>query len=274
LGDNPKTFAAEDDDQFDGERLLESCANGASVILSTSTFSDFKSLLLPVNRGSIDAVLTRDFFDDFYTIYINSPEALNFNDDMRCDPIEISCGLATTIGTSNLFMDNFETQTNNTPVSGNGWTNFTAAGSRSWQVYTSTGSNPSLGKSVRIDSFGSNDASTIGWLITPPIDLDAQDGVTLRFKTSNSFSDGSTLDVLFSKDWDGTTAGIANATWGIIADAYVTQDSDAFGSWFPSGNVDLSCETGTIHIAFKYVGSGQSTFDGTYELDDVSIDAL
>ena len=62
---NTTTFASESNDSFDGERLLESCATGSSVILSTSTFSDFKSLSLPANRGSIDGILTRDFFDDF-----------------------------------------------------------------------------------------------------------------------------------------------------------------------------------------------------------------
>ncbi|WAC00826.1 hypothetical protein N7U66_11115 [Lacinutrix neustonica] len=39
------------------------------------------------------------------------------------------------------------------------------------------------------------------------------------------------------------------------------------------GNVDLSCGTGVIHIAFKYTGSGDQSSDGTYELDDISIDA-
>ena len=273
LGDNPKTFAAEDDDQFDGERLLESCAGSSSVILSTSTFSDFKSLLLPSNRGSIDGVLTRDFFDDFYTIYINSPAAINFNNEMRCDPIEIACGLTTTIGANNLFMDNFETQTLNSLITGNGWTNFIEAGSEGWEAYTATGSNASLGRSARVGSFNSGDVSTIAWLITPAINLDANTGTTLRFKTSNSFADGSSMQVLASDNWDGTTAGITTATWGIISDAYITQDSDSFSTWFPSGNVDLSCASGTIHIAFKYQGSGQSDFDGTYELDDISIDA-
>ena len=85
--------------------------------------------------------------------------------------------------------------------------------------------------------------------------------------------DGSTLEVLFSKDWDGTVAGIASATWGVVSDAYVTEDDDFFGAWFESGIVDLSCETGQIYLAFKYVGSGDSDSDGTYELDFVSIDA-
>lgn len=270
---DPKTFAAEDDDQFDGERLLESCTEGTSVILSTSTFADFKSLLLPANRGSIDGILTRDFFDDFYTIYLNTPEGINFDNDTRCDPIELSCGLATTVGANNLFFENFETQTVNTLVSGNGWTNFIEAGTEGWEVYTATGTNASLGKSARMGSFNSGDVSSVGWLITPSINLDANSGVTLRYKTSNSFADGSTMQVLFSNDWDGTPSGIRSATWGIVKDGYITQDSDNFGTWFNSGIVDLSCASGTIYIAFKYVGSGQSSFDGTYELDDISIDA-
>ncbi len=273
LGNNPKTFAAEDDDQFDGERLLESCTEGTSVILSTSTFADFKSLNLPANRGSIDGILTRDFFDDFYTIYLNSPEGINFDNDLRCDPIELSCGLAATVGSNNLFMDSFETQTVNTLISGNGWTNFIEAGTEGWEAYTLGGTNASLGKSARMGSFGSGDASSIGWLITPAINLDNNTGVTLRYKTSNSFADGSTMQVLFSNDWNGTPSGITSANWGIVSDGYIVQDSDFFGTWFNSGNVDLSCGTGTIHIAFKYVGSGQPAFDGTYELDDISIDA-
>lgn len=41
-----------------------------------------------------------------------------------------------------------------------------------------------------------------------------------------------------------------------------------------SGNVDLSCVSGTIYIAFKYTGSGQGTFDGIYELDEISVDYM
>jgi len=273
LGDDLKTFAAEDTDQFDGERVLESCANSSSVILSTSTFSDFKSLLLPANRGTIDGILTRDFFDEFYTLVLNSPEDINFTNDVRCDPIELSCGLASTTGATNLFEDDFETQSTNSLISGNGWTNFIEAGTEGWEAYTQTGTNSSQGISARVGSFNSNDASSVAWLITPQIDLDANSGVTLNFETSNSFSDGSTMEVLFSSDWDGTEAGITTATWGILSDAYVTDDDDFFGDWFESGIVDLSCADGQIYIAFKYVGSGNSDFDGTYELDFVSIDA-
>jgi hypothetical protein len=80
------------------------------------------------------------------------------------------------------------------------------------------------------------------------------------------------MEVLYSLDWDGTEANITSATWGVLSAAYVVKDTDSFVPWFNSGNVDLTCANGTIYIAFKYTGSGQDSFDGVYELDEVSID--
>ena len=98
------------------------------------------------------------------------------------------------------------------------------------------------------------------------------DGDTLRFTPSPRFADSSFMEVLYSLDWDGTEETITSATWGVLSAAYVVKDTDSFAEWFSSGIVDLSCESGTIYIAFKYTGSGQSSFDGVYELDDISID--
>ena len=80
------------------------------------------------------------------------------------------------------------------------------------------------------------------------------------------------MEVLYSLDWDGTEAGVTLATWGVLSAAYVVKDTDSFVPWFNSGSVDLSCATGIMHIAFKFTGSGQDTFDGIYELDEISID--
>ena len=60
------------------ERQLESCIDGFTTMLSTSTYSDFKSLLLPRGIGSITGVLTRNFYDEHFVIVLNSPEGLNF----------------------------------------------------------------------------------------------------------------------------------------------------------------------------------------------------
>lgn len=266
------TYASESFDEFDGFRLLESCDSGISMIMQTSTFSDFKSLIVPQGKGSVTGIFSRDFRDDFSVIIINSSEAVNFESTERCDPMELTCGLAATVGTGNLFMEDFEPQKNNKPIEIVGWTNYIEAGTVAWEGYSSTSSNASLGRSARFQPASSGDDSSIGWLITPPIDLDAHEGITLRFKTSNSLADSSFMEVLYSLDWDGNEANITTATWGVLSAAYVVKDTDSFVPWFNSGSVDLSCATGTMHIAFKYTGSGQDTFDGVYELDDISVD--
>jgi len=270
---NSFTFASEQFDEFNGERILESCTSDVSAILSTSTFSDFKGLNLPTGSGTMDAILTKNFFGEVFNLSINTPEDIVFTNSERCDPTELSCGLAVTIGMTTLFEDDFEGQSTNTLISGNGWTNYIEVGSEGWEAYTQTGTNASQGISARIGSGNSGDASTIAWLITPQIDLEAYNNTTLNFQTSNSFSDSSTLKVLFSNDWDGSENNIVFANWGIVSDAYITQNDDFFGQWFESGNVDLSCESGQVYFAFKYIGNGQDIFNGTYELDAVSINA-
>lgn len=266
------TFASESFDEFDGLRLLESCDSGISMVMQTSTFSDFKTLIVPQGKGGITGVFSRDFRDNFNVLIINSSADISFDNDERCDPLEFNCGLASAAGTVNLLTEDFEPQKNNKPIVIDGWVNYMETGSQAWEGYSSTSSNASLGRSARFQSASSGDASNIGWLIAPAIDLDAQDGETLRFKTSNSLADSSFMEVLYSLDWDGDEDTITSSTWGVLSAAYVVKDTDSFAPWFSSGVVDLSCESGIIHIAFKYTGGGQASFDGVYELDAISID--
>ncbi len=268
-----KTFSAEETDNFDGERILESCATGLTTTFSTSTFADFKAVTLPSGKGSMNAILTKNFFGDTFNIVVNTPNDINFDDTNRCDPSEVDCGLANSTGSNVLFEDFFEDQTDGQSISGNGWTNYIEAGTRDWRAFFSTSTNASLGISASIGSYQSGDDETIAWLITPQFNFDTQDGETLNFKTSNSFSDGSTLELLFSSDWDGNPANITNATWDLVPAAYIVQDSDFYGDWFDSGNVSLDCITGTGYIALKYTGSGDPDFDGTYEFDEIVINS-
>jgi len=275
LGENRKTFAAEPEDEFDGERNLESCAEGFSVILSTSTFSDFKAIEVPQGRGYLDGILTYNYFGDTFNMVLNSPETIHFNSTDRCDPVEVNCGLADTTGSNVIVSEFFELQEEGESITENGWTNYIQEGSRVYEAYFSDGGNgnPSLGISASIGSYNSNDDSTIAWLIMPEIDFDVQDGETINFKTSNSFSDGSTLVLLFSSDWDGNPDTIATSTWDSLPAAYIVQDDDFYGDWYPSGNVRLDCINGKGYIGFKYTGSGEEDFDGTYELDEIIVNS-
>lgn len=267
------TFAGEPLDEFDGERTLIACASNQTVILATSTFADFKSIALPVERGTVTGVLTRNFFGDTFNLVLNNINDISFDNIERCDPVEIDCGVADSAGAQVLFEDFFETQSNNQPISGNGWTNFVQEGTQAWEAFSSGGANSSLGISANVGSFMSGDDSSIAWLVTPQINFDGQDGETLQFQTSNSFADGSTLELLFSSDWDGTPENIPTASWDVLSAAVLVQDDDFFGNWIPSGVVDLSCVEGAGYIGFRYSGSGDSDFDGTYELDEIQINA-
>ncbi|WP_044633063.1 DUF5689 domain-containing protein [Neotamlana sedimentorum] len=267
-----RTFSAESFDEFDGFRLLESCETGVSVFLQTSTFADFNALVIPQGQGHITGVFSRDYGDDFNVLIVNSSEDINFENTNRCDPAEWECGLAETLGANNLLYQDFEDQSNNRFVEIEGWTNYIETGTEAWEGYSSTSSNASLGRSCRFQCASSGDVSNIGWLITPPINLDEHDGETLRFKTSNSLADSSFMEVLYSQDWDGNEATITTANWGVFAHAYIVQDTDSFATWFNSGTIDLSCQTGTLYVAFKFTGGGIDSFDGIYELDEISVD--
>jgi hypothetical protein len=70
-----------------------------------------------------------------------------------------------------------------------------------------------------------------------------------------------------STNYDGTTAGIATATWTPLTFTRPTVD-DVFVN---SGNIDLSAyDNNNVRIAFKYTGS-KSGVTTTCQLDNIKI---
>ena len=59
-----KTFAVETFDTLDGERWLVDCESFHSVILSSSTFSKFKSVITDGLSGSVNGIHTRDYYNE------------------------------------------------------------------------------------------------------------------------------------------------------------------------------------------------------------------
>jgi hypothetical protein len=272
LGENRKTFSAEPNDAFDGERRLVFCSNRRSVIFSTSTFADFKALLLPDGRGSLDGILTYNFFGEDFNTVVNDPNDIHFDSEDRCDPLNLNCGLGSGHDGIIVFGDNFESQENNDPIAGNGWTNVIQEGTVLWEGFDGSSSNPPFGEiSAQIGSFNSGDTSSIAWLITPEIDLDAIDSPTLTFLTSTSFADESILEVLVSTNWDGTTEDVNSFEWFTLSEPRIAGANDPFQDYIPSGIIDLSCIEGTAYLAWRYTGSGAPAFDGTYELDEIEV---
>jgi hypothetical protein len=254
-----KTFVDPLED-FDTKRKIETCQGPSleSTFLETSSFASFANNALPEGGGSIHAVVARDFGGDFTVLVLNSAYDLDM-EDTRCTPLAIAD--FTTI----LLNEDFETTSGEINIPN--WTNYSEVGSKKWRAYNDANS---LSKAARMGSFRSGDTNTISWLITEGVNLDSTKEEYFSFETSTSFSDGSTLEVLISENWDGTLASITASNW-VALPARIASNNDDFNSFKNSTFVDLSNYSGTVYIAFKYTGNGNENFDGTYELDNITI---
>ena len=249
-------------EDFDTKRVLQSCEGIGLVqtFVETSSFADFANLALPEGGGSLNAIVSRDFGGDFTVLVLNNTDEVDM-DGTRCLPNVISD--FQTI----LLKEDFEATSGNIRIAG--WTNYSQEGTKFWRSYFD---DDVFSRAANIGSFRSGNPSTITWLITKAIDLETTTEEYLSFDTSTSFADGSNLEVLISSDWDGTESTITTANW-VSLPARIASNNDDFASFINSTYVSLSNYSGTVHIAFKYTGNGDEDFDGTYELDNLIINA-
>ncbi len=241
-------------DDFDTQYPLVSCENGSELLLETSSFATFNQVPLPLDgRGTIVGIISRTYGGSNIVMVLNSTDDIAFNEN-RCDPV---------------FEESFNSAVDNTDLNLPGWINYAEAGSVIWteQVYSGNGY-------AELNPYNSGDVSNIAWLITPGIDMDAQDGEILSFQTEHAYPDAGhePLDVLISTDFDGTEAGIASATWTPLE--FMVSYLVDYNTWFSftsSGNIDLSSYTGTAYIAFRYTGSDTANQNMTLHVENVIV---
>jgi hypothetical protein len=271
IGDNLATFANEENDQFDGERPLESCDSGNSLILSTSTFADFRFLNLPTGSGSISGVLSRDFFNDFYILAINTTETINF-DQERCDPGEFSfsenpvdCSNTDINGATTLFFEDFESFANPSELTEAGWTLINLeGGGYNWGLDDFSNNNYALA-----NAFGTDQPAIDAWLITPPIDLSGTTEEELNFQVQTNFDGGEVLSVWVSTDFQSVED---DSNWSLLGDVEIPEGpAGGFGSFEDVNPVNLSCiEGGTVRIGFRYQGSDPG-ITTRYHVDNIEV---
>lgn len=152
---------------------------------------------------------------------------------------------------------------NEVPIALEGWVNHNTTSTKLWHGRAFAGNNHAEFSSF-YSAVGTNDTA---WLITPAIDLTSTTGETLSFTTKTRFENGYPLTAFVSTDYDGTTAGIATATWTQVTFTAPTAD-DVVTS---SGNIDLSgYDSNNVRIAFKYTGS-KAGVTTTLQLDNIKI---
>lgn len=163
-----------------------------------------------------------------------------------------------------IFSEDFNEINFNENFDYTGWVNFAEAGTRLWteRDFNDDGY-------IQFSSFGSGQASNIGWAITPAINMDENIGEVLTFQSATNFVDNpdNKLEVFISTDFDGTN--VLAATW-VPLNATVADNTTNGYTYIPSGDIDLSAYTGNIHIAFKATGNSTS-LDGLFQVDKIKI---
>ena len=156
-----------------------------------------------------------------------------------------------------LFAENFD----GSSLSDTGWSSVAQIGLKLWSL----GSYKNNGY-AKMSSYQSGQPVNVTWLISPEFNMDEHDGEKLFFQTAQDGfvkNSGNSLELFISTDYD--PANFAAASWqkidfdvaGATSVKYVSQNS---------GILDLSKYTGTIRLAFKYVGTTSAS--GGYQIDN------
>jgi len=247
---------------FDTQRTMQACGGFeySNFLLETSGFASFQNELLPTGNGTLTAVVSKTFDGSSLILALNSTNDVNLT-GARCsllDPADFT----------EIISEDFQSGTDNSNLNILGWVNFAEVGGELWteQVFNNIGT-------AEFSSYNTNDDVNIGWLISPSIDMDAQNNEFLNFKTAQHHLDvdspDNSIKVLVSTDFDGSD--VLAATWEELSAIFPTEST----SWYQlidSGLIDISSYTGTLYVAFKVNGSGNDgTLDGAFQIDDFNI---
>jgi len=232
---------------FNGGRTVTDCTESFPVF--TSSYARFASAIVPSGNGTIIGIASN--YNGTQLLIRNVEDTAGLTRG-RCEQPEP------------FFSQNFESEPNGSVVNINGWLNVAETGSVLWHSETFGGNTY-----TEFSSYNSGDASNIGWLITPAIDMDSHTNEILTFETAQHHYDNARLEVYISTDFDGTEAGIASANW-VATGATIAGESDSWYKFISSGSIDLSNYTGHVNIAFKFTGNG-SNASGGFFVDNIRV---
>ncbi|AWI24906.1 DUF5689 domain-containing protein [Flavobacterium pallidum] len=223
--------------------------SGNSIDFRTSSFANFAGKIVPSASGKVRGVLTK--YGSGYQFMARTER------DIKLTGQRVVA----------FYYEDFQESVDNTNFNYEGWTNVATSGTKLWREEAFSGNGY-----AEFSSFGSGNALNVAWLVTPGIDMDAHTGETMLFRTAQHHldvnSDANSLKVYVSSDFTGNPA---TATWIEVPVTLPTMDT-AWYAFVGSGGVDLSGYTGTIHIGFKFTGSGtDTTLDGAFQIDDLKI---
>lgn len=253
-GDLGKTYAV---GTTATNRTLEDC-NGNTILLRTSGQADFgtnadprKANVVEVEGGKGDVYAIVSYFNGVYQLWITKLSDIDL-DNPRCDgsiytPLPV------------LYKDDFAAG-----GFGADWTTVSVSGSQVWT--TSNQGNGSNYYAV-MNGFSGGNNENEDWLISKEVSLVGKTKATVSFTTDVRYN-GAALQVYATENYTGNPA---TTTW-VTLNPTLDTNSNAFGDWVSSGNLDLSAFLGkNVRIAFKYTSTTAAA--ATWEVDDFKIKA-
>lgn len=242
-------------EDFDTQRTMQACEGFtySTMILETSSFSNFKNELLPTGNGSIAGIITKNYFGDTLIMALNTTNDVNM-EETRCTLLDIN-------DFDVMFDEAFDSQ--------GSWEVTNTLGTSDWYNTGFGGENYMRGSAYD----NGNIEEMISWLISPSFDFDAQNEERLVLEIADAFSNGQPLKAYYSNDY---TAGSNpdDATWVEIGAAEINGLSANTGffdnNYEATGLIDISMITGNAVLAFVYDSDNQ-TVSTTIDLSNVTI---
>ncbi|PWN64648.1 DUF5689 domain-containing protein [Chryseobacterium oncorhynchi] len=251
-GDLGKTYA---DGSALSNRTLEDCS-GKTITLRTSGRAIFgikaaSAIEVAGGKGDVYAILS--VFNGTYQLWITQLTDLNLNNP-RCDgsvytPLPL------------LYSDDFAAG-----GFGSDWTVVNKVGPNQFWGTSNQGNGTNYYAMMNGNAGGAgNNFANEDWLISKAVSLVGKSKGIVTFTTDVRYA-GNTLQVFAT---DNYTGDVATTNWTALP-ANLDTNSNAFGDWVSSGNVDLSAFLGkNVRIAFKYTSTTSAA--ATWEIDDFKI---
>lgn len=254
------SYAGEEGDEYDVERAFESCISNGQMTISTSAFSDFKSVSLPQGSGTLSGVLSRNFYGEKYTVFLKTPDDADMTND-RCDPDILYCDLPNE-STSIVYEQNFDAATTLASV---GWESLNVSGGNlDYELASFQGD-----KYVQISGYQSEETDYEVWLISPEIDMSSTTEEDLNLRIQTNHNNGVILSIYITSNYTGDPS---TTEWELLDLEVPDGPSNGFGDYQAVGPTNISCAGSNVRIGFKYEGSDP---DATtrYHIDDFKVTA-
>ena len=263
LSSKLQTLAGETSDEFQGERDLIECTTQERIVLSTSTFADFKTLQLSTKSGSASGILSKNFTGDYYVLRLNTATDLNLSEEKRCDVAYLQCKTTQHLLETPLvlFEEDFNTIKKTVQLDEIGWINTNSnSDPKRWENKKV----PNIdNRHMTISAFNSRYNPLECWLITPPIDLDQTTNEVLTFDIQSKFNNAKALTIWATTNYSEAPG---STDWQQLDIILPSKHSNTVR--IPP--YPLHCLSGEVRIGFRYLGRDPGA-TSTYILDNILI---